>query len=235
MKTTHYDNVIKVDDYALDNSKQSLFLDIHNNLQAVLFSPSTPELLKHNLRGWTTWQQRTGITLEQVILSPNLAPQWIAALLAWGAHLGPITNNGRSISLADHLQGIGSDRSRPTQLLIPIHPPSRRWGEASVGRTPSDQPVVSAIAVVDMEKDTIRSTRLALTGVWRETVRLAQAPDLLRGKPLTEESILQIVEAIQNEVEPKNTWHGGAEYRRSMAALMTRRALEQCIVGEKGQ
>lgn len=235
MKTTHISSEVKVGDYALDGSKQSLIIGTHATLQEVLTFPDTPELLKHSLQGWTTWQLRTGTTLEQAILSPKLAPQWIAALLAWGAHLNQTQNDDQSIPLADYLQGVGSGSGKLTQLLVPINPPDRRWGEASVGSTPSDQPIVTAIAVVDMDKDSLRLARLAMTGVWREIARLANAPEQLVGKPLTQKNILQVAEVIQNELEPQDDWRGGADYRRSMAGLMTRRAFEQCMDGEKGQ
>jgi hypothetical protein len=235
MTTTHHSNEVKVGDYALDGSEQSFVIDIHTPLQTVFNAAPTPEPIRHNLRRRTTWQQRAGTTLEQAILSPGLAPQWIATLLAWGAYLNFTSDARRSIPLADYLQGVGPGRGRPSHLLLPIHPVGRRWGEASVGHTPSDQPVVTAIAIVDMDKDRIRRARLALTGVWREIARLAEAPQQLTGKPLTEENILQVVEAIQYEVEPHPTWRGGTDYRRSMAGLMTRRAFEQCMIGEKGQ
>jgi CO/xanthine dehydrogenase FAD-binding subunit len=235
VNTTLHKSEITVDDYALDGSEQSLVIGTHTPLQAVFTAPPTPELIKHSLHGWTTWQQRSGITLEQALLSPGLAPQWIAALLAWGAHLNITTDDRRCIPLVDYLRGVGSGRGRPSHLLLPIHPVGRRWGEASVGYTPSDQPIVTAIAVFDMDKDSIRLARLALTGVWRQIARLAQSPEQLAEMPLIEETILQIVEAIQNEVEPQPTWHGGVDYRRSMAGLMTRRAFEQCMTGEKGQ
>ena len=234
MNTTHHKSKITVDDYALDGSEQSLMIDIHTTLQAVYTAPSAPALLKHSLRGWTTWQQRAGITLQRALLSPSLAPHWIAALLAWGAHLNITTDDRRCIPLADHLRGVGSGRGRASHLLLPIHPVGRQWGESSVGQTPSDQPIVTAIAVVDMDEDRVRLARLALTGVWREIARLTQAPEQLPGKPLIEKNILQVVEAIQNEVEPQPTWRGGTDYRRSMAGLMARRAFEQCMTGEKG-
>jgi CO/xanthine dehydrogenase FAD-binding subunit len=233
LNTTHHISEITVDDYALDGSEQSLVIDIHTTLQTVYSAPPTPTLIKHSLRGWTTWQQRAEITLEQAILSPNLAPQWIAALLAWGAHLNITTDDQRRIPLADYIRGVGSDRGKATQLLIQLNLLGRRWGEASVGPTPSDQPIVAAIAVVDMDKEGIRLARLAMTGVWREIARLAKAPEQLVGKPLTVENILQIVETIQDEVKPVHDWRGEDDYRRSMAGLMTHRALEQCMMGEK--
>jgi CO/xanthine dehydrogenase FAD-binding subunit len=235
MNTTNGKNPIKVADRPLDGSEQCLIIDPWSTLQEILTAPSLPELLKHSLQGRTTWQQRNGIALRQALLSPTLAPQWIAALLAWGAHISSSNNDKENTLLADYLRGVGSTRNQPAQLLVPIKPPERRWGEAFVSRTPSDRPIVTAIAVVDMDKDVIRLARLAMTGVWRETARLSKAPAQLTGKPLIEKNILQVVEEIGQEVEPSHAWHGGADYRRSMATLMASRAFMQCLAGEKGQ
>jgi CO/xanthine dehydrogenase FAD-binding subunit len=37
---------------------------------------------------------------------------------------------------------------------------------------------------------------------------------------------------VQAEVTPKGDYRGGAEYRKAMAGVMTRRALQQCMEGE---
>jgi len=235
MNTTYGKNAIEVANHPLEGSQQCLIIDSGSTLQAILAAPALPELLKHSLQGWMTWQQRNGITLQQTLLSPSLAPQWIAALLAWGSHVGSTNNERQNTLLADYLRGVGSVRAQPAQLLIPVEPQGRKWGEAFVVRTPSDRPIVSAIAVVDTDKDVVRLARLAMTGVWRETTRLTKAPAQLTGKRLIEKNILQIVGEIGQEVELSHTWRGGADYRRSMASLMARRAFMQCMAGENGQ
>jgi CO/xanthine dehydrogenase FAD-binding subunit len=101
-----------------------------------------------------------------------------------------------------------------------------------VGRTPTDDPIVSAIAVVDLDEEVVRRARLALTGVWREQARLVTAADLLVGQPLNHATIGQVKDVVEAEVSPQDDFRGTAVYRQAMAGILTRRALMDCM--EKG-
>jgi len=100
-----------------------------------------------------------------------------------------------------------------------------------VALTPADEPIVAAIAVIELagesQNPVVSQARLALTGAWRENARLARAAELLAGKPLTEEAIEQIAIGVEQEVSPPDDFRGSANYRRAMAALLTRRALRR--------
>jgi CO/xanthine dehydrogenase FAD-binding subunit len=101
-------------------------------------------------------------------------------------------------------------------------------GEAYVARTPSDSPIVLAVAAVDISDGVISRARVALTGVWDEPVRLAEAPSNLVGGPLNQDTIAATAAAVEAEVSPQGDFRGSVEYRRAMAGVLTRRALERC-------
>jgi CO/xanthine dehydrogenase FAD-binding subunit len=73
--------------------------------------------------------------------------------------------------------------------------------------------------------------RVALTGAWPEPVRLSEAPGMLVGGPLSEERIKAVAAAVEEEVAPQGDYLGSAIYRRAMAGVLTRRALEACDAG----
>jgi len=104
-----------------------------------------------------------------------------------------------------------------------------QWGAAHVGRTPADEPIVSAVAVVSSDGDVVRDVRVALTGVWPESVRLAKAPARLAGGSLDQQIIQAVAEAVEHEVAPQSDFLGSEEYRRAMAGVLTQRALEGCL------
>ena len=197
-------------------------------LQSVLDAPECPALLRRTLTGTISWQTRNETPVRRALTSLRIAPQWVAALLALGATV--IVDGGpEEIPLEALSQK--KERGRITALHIPLGGPNWRWGEAHVARTPADEPIVAAVAVVDVAADNraVRQARIALTGVWPKSVRLAQAAAQLMGGSLDEDNIRAVAEAVEKEVAPKGDFMGSEEYRRAMAGVLTRRALEQCL------
>jgi len=123
---------------------------------------------------------------------------------------------------------------RASALHLPLPGSQHRWGVACVARTPADEPIVSTVAVVGMDGDIVHYARVALTGVWSSPVRLARAPDSLVGAPLDPPCILAVANAVESEVAPEGDFLGSEDYRRAMAGVLTRRALEQCLRQEVG-
>ena len=60
-------------------------------------------------------------------------------------------------------------------------------------------------------------------------VHATQAESLLRGRPLTPENIAACASAVKEAVDPLDDFRGSADYKRDMAEVFTRRAIEQAI------
>ncbi len=199
--------------------------DAASSLQQVVERADTPQLLRDTLATTLSWQARNEITVARAMRAAGLAPQWNAALLALGATVtvdGP--DGPRQIDLIELRQV--RESAKPARLHIPAR--GLRWGYAQVARTPADEPIVAAVAAVALDGDTVRQARLALTGAWPETARLAAAVDQLLGGPLDETHIQAATAALEQEVTPKDDFLGSADYRRAMAVVLARRALEEC-------
>ncbi|MFN2122130.1 MAG: hypothetical protein ACK2UP_01385 [Candidatus Promineifilaceae bacterium] len=212
--------------HCFDDTETCLRLDAQAALQDLYEAPDCPELLRRTLSGPISWQKRTGTTVAEAVYSPKLTPQWIAALLALGARAEFQDGEGmlsdillRTVAQHNHLQAV----------MIPLNVPGRVWGEAHVGRAPTDDPIVGAIAVVDLENEMVHRARLALIGVWREQARLAEAADSLAGQLLDHANIEQVKDEIEAEVSPCADYRGTAVYRRAMAGVLTRRAFMVCM------
>jgi len=200
-------------------------------LQAVVERAGCPELFRRTLTGSMSWQVRNRTTIDRVLITPSVALSWFAALLALGAEVS-VDGQGRvpiDLFLERRVKG------RLDLLHVPALDRSGkplggiRWGEARVARTPSDEPIVSAVAVVEDGASVITRVRLSLTGVWPRPVALAGAVARLVGSRLAVDRIHEVAAAIAAEVAPKGDFLGSAEYRRAMSAVMARRALEQCL------
>ncbi len=223
------ENHISLSPQRFDDTNAGLRIDAQSTLQEVYEAADSPELLRQTLSGTISWQKRNGTTVAEAVYSPNLAPQWVAALLALGTR-AEFPDDQRM--LMDFLRRTGLYHNHLQALLAPLNVPGRVWGDVHVGRTPTDSPIVSVIAVVDLGEEVVRRARLALTGVWREQARLAKAADFLVGQPLNHATIGQVKDVIEAEVSPQDDFRGTAVYRRAMAGTLTHRALMACM--EKG-
>jgi CO/xanthine dehydrogenase FAD-binding subunit len=87
---------------------------------------------------------------------------------------------------------------------------------------------------VSVSAGVVDTARLALIGAWPQPVRLARAANLLDEQPLTGSLIEIVAQAVVEEVHPRGDYLGSADYRRAMAGVLTRRALEACLGEGKG-
>lgn len=212
-------------------------VDADASLQSVLDRPDTSPLLRQTLTGALSWQARNSRSVRTALASPRSAPQWVAALLALGATAVIVaeaeaeTEAGKENDSGPQevpLEAVMQRRIRGRVSALRVRMGEKKWGQARVARTPADEPIVAAVAAVEMQGDVVHQARVALTGVWPEPVRLAQAATRLVGQPLDEHSIQAVAEAVEQEVAPEADFLGSEEYRRAMAGVLTRRALAAC-------
>jgi len=207
--------------------RQAWSIDAEASLQAALDSTGCPEILRRALTGVLSWQARNETSVRRALSSPRIAPQWLAALYALGA---TVTVEGPEGSVERPLGEVNGSGAQALRVSVE----GLRWGEARVARTPADPPIVAAVAVVRLEDGIVQQARVALNGAWPEAVRLAKAADQLAGGPLDAPRIRAVADAVEKEVNPKGDYLGSAAYRRAMAGVLTRRALEACLQQEVG-
>jgi carbon-monoxide dehydrogenase medium subunit len=223
------DSLVEVKRITGEDGREYVSLPLQLMVQAAVDCEDTPAPLRSTLTA-LPWQRRAVTTLERAVYSPDRIPEAAAALLALDAQVA--LGDGTQVSIIEFFARTSASQSPPAALLLSIDRTDCCWGSARVARMPADQPIVAAVAVVKLEGMVAKSVRLALTGVWRETVRLAQSVDLLVGKELDAGQIEAVAAAVAEEVSPVSDYLGSAEYRREMAAILTRRALEQVREGD---
>lgn len=212
----------------------AVFLGACATLQAVAVHDVTPPLLRRVLTRSLPWNRRNGITVGEAVEFCDALPEWTAALLAFGAEVAFALPEERRIPLAQVAQTPEQPKLPRKGLSIGIWlaPPAplRVWGEAHVARTPADEAIVGAVAVLDVADGVVRRGRLALCGVWPSSAAwLAEAASAcLAGGSLDEARIAGALEALDQEIAPVSDFRASAEYRRAMAGVLARRALKQC-------
>lgn len=215
--------------YQIARAAKVLRIDPALSLDAVFIDANCPIVLKDALQKTVVWQVRNETSVEKAVSAASLLPEVTLALLALDAHV--LFSSGDTLAL-DAFYQRSSKRDVMKALLIPVVE-SRYYGTGRIGVSPSSDPIVAVAASVDIDSTRIVQTRIALFGVWPGRQWLAKSVSQLEGAELTDGSITQAAEAVMQEVDPKEDYHGSAEYRRSMAGVLVRRALEVCMKGAK--
>ena len=172
---------------------------------------------------------------------PNQDPP--PSLIALGATVKATSANGsRTIPLdeffKDYYETVLNEDEIITEVMVPK--PAPNTGAAYIKflpRTADDYATVSAAAVLtlDKTKKTIADVRIALGSVGVTPIRATAAEALLRGQPLKSEAFAEAGEKAKEAVDPVSDFRGSAGYKKDMAAVFVRRALEKALADIRQQ
>jgi carbon-monoxide dehydrogenase medium subunit len=153
------------------------------------------------------------------------------AALVLGATIrtrGP--QGGRDIAAEDFFRGALTTALRPGELVesigFPLLDDAQRWSFLEQVRRHGDFPLVAVAVVLRLGAGKIQKPVLAFGGVAATPVRAKKAEAALAGQTPTGEVLAQAALTAANELDPGDTVHASAAYRRQMAAVYARRALE---------
>jgi carbon-monoxide dehydrogenase medium subunit len=118
-----------------------------------------------------------------------------------------------------------------TSVLIPPAPPASGTAYLKfLPRTADDYATISVAAVVTPGPDNVcQDVRIVLGSAGVTPVRALESESMLRGQPLTEENIRGAAAAVKDAVDPLDDYRGTGEYKRDMAEVFTRRAIQQAL------
>lgn len=172
---------------------------------------------------------------------PNQDPP--PTLIALGATVKATSANGsRVIPLdeffTDYYETVLNPDEIITEVFVPKLPPNS--GSAYLKflpRTADDYATVSAAAVLtlDKSKKTISDVRIALGSVGTTPIRAKDAEALLRGQPVKPEAFREAAEKAKEAVDPVTDFRGSAGYKKEMAGVFVRRALEKALASIRQQ
>jgi len=166
---------------------------------------------------------------------PNQDPP--PSLVALGATLKATSANGSRVIpmdefFKDYYETVLNPDELITEVMVPKLPPNS--GAAYIKflpRTADDYATVSAAAVLSLDKSNkmIADVRIALGSVGVTPIRATAAEAVLRGQPLKAEAFAEAGEKAKEAVDPISDFRGSAGYKKDMAAVFVRRALEQAL------
>jgi carbon-monoxide dehydrogenase medium subunit len=117
-----------------------------------------------------------------------------------------------------------------TEVIVPAPAPTARTVYLKfLPRTADDYATVSVAALAEVEDGVCRRLRVALGAAGPTPVHATAVEEALEGRPISRDAVRGAAEAVAGAVDPLDDFRGSAGYKRDMAVVFTRRALERVL------
>ena len=158
-----------------------------------------------------------------------------AAVLALDAQIVAASNGGeRVIPARDFFTGMFTTALHADEIITEIRLP-KTTGAGTVykkfAHPASGYAVVGVAVVVRSTSARIEDAAVGITGVGEIAYRASAVEDGLRGKPAS--AIAEAAKHAADEVEALGDNYASAEYRRHLAQVFTRRALQEALSSKR--
>jgi carbon-monoxide dehydrogenase medium subunit len=153
-----------------------------------------------------------------------------APALALGASMviaGP--SGRRTVAAADFFSDLFTTAIDEGELLVEVRVPKHTgWGAAyeKFNRVAQAWSIVGVAAAVRVQGGSIAEARVALTNMGSVPVRASAVEQALVGQPATADAIRAAAASAADGTTPPVDANADADYRRHLAGVLTRRALE---------
>jgi CO/xanthine dehydrogenase FAD-binding subunit len=142
-------------------------------------------------------------------------------------------SGSRDVSAQDFFVGLLMTVMEPEEMLVeitvPSLPPRSGWSLKEVARRPHDFALVGVTAVLSLDKkDRCTDARLVYLSAGDGPVKAPIAEEMLLGERITPELAAEAAhKASSEEIDPGSDIHATADFRRHLAEVLTRQALEE--------
>jgi aerobic carbon-monoxide dehydrogenase medium subunit len=153
-------------------------------------------------------------------------------LLALDAEFRVVGERGeRSIAAKDFFVDTFTSALEPVEIVREIRIPTPPVGSAGTylkfSRRSQDWAIVAVAAQVTMSGHEVSRVAIGLTGMGKTPLRASGVEQALRGKGGHDDELRQAAEHADEGTDPPQDLNGSPDYRRHLARVLTRRALEQ--------
>lgn len=234
--TLPYEHIIDLQDLeqlkGINAKDDGLYIGGAVSLQTLVDDPQVPAILKSSLTRTVNPNLRNGASVGEGVIAQRPLREWLAALVA----LDALVQHHQDGKLQEHSveqfvnEVHGPDyRGFVTQIILPTLDAGTYLGNAQVSRTPADNPIVNAVVRVTLADDGEVTQACAVLGGASDTPVLRIDLQNLVGNPLNDTYVEHTAKPIGSLVNPVADYKGSVEYRREMARVCVRRALQQCL------
>ena len=177
-------------------------------------------------------QVRNRGTIGGSLVHGDPASDMPTVFLACDGSLTVVGGDGtREVAAADMFQDYLTTAVGEHEIVTEVRVPTfDDWGSAYLKftRRAEDWAMVAVCAMVKKGSDgSCEDVRVALTNMGSTPVRASAVEDALRGKGLDADSIASAAEHAADGTEPPGDLNATPDYKRHLARVLTRRALEE--------
>jgi aerobic carbon-monoxide dehydrogenase medium subunit len=136
----------------------------------------------------------------------------------------------RSVPAGDLFRDYLETAIEPAEVLTEIRMPvldGWGYGYQKFNRRSEDWAMVAACAVIKQTGDICEDVRVGLTHMASVPLRALAVEEALRGQPLNADSIAGAAEQAADGTDPPADLNASTDYKRHLARVMCRRALEE--------
>jgi carbon-monoxide dehydrogenase medium subunit len=152
---------------------------------------------------------------------------------------GEVTLQGpsgqRSVPASELFQDYMETAVQPDEVLTEVHVAAMddwRHGYQKFNRRSEDWAMVAVGAMLKASGGSCEDVRVGLTHMGSVPLRATAVEEALRGQELSPENIARAAEQAAEGTNPPADLNASAEYKRHLARVLTRRALQEAAGGE---
>jgi carbon-monoxide dehydrogenase medium subunit len=186
-------------------------------------------------------QVRNRGTLGGSLAHADPAADYPAAVLALDVEINAASTDGtRTIPVGEFFLDMLTTALRPGEILsqVRVAPLAPRSGTAyeKLHQPASGFAIVGVAARLKLGNgEMIEDAAIGVTGLGPKAFRAAAVENALRGKKASEKLFAEAARHAAQGIEPLSDLHASADYRRGMAAVYARRALQRAFARARGK
>lgn len=158
-----------------------------------------------------------------------------AAYIVLGAKVRLVSKNGeRTVPIehffTDYYETVIEPGELLTEVIVPPQPKDAKAVYIKyLPRTEDDYATVAVCAMGQVSGGNVSNVKVALIAAASTPVHATAVESALSGQAATAENIRAAAAQVADQVDPIDDFRGSSDYKRDMAVVFTRRALEQVL------
>ena len=185
-------------------------------------------------------QIRNRGTIGGSLAEADPSGDWATVLLTQKTDIRCLSpRQARTVPLSDFITDAYTTVLEHDELVreVIIKVPGKGSGGAYLAfkRSAPVYPTASAAVQLTMKEDVCQHASIVLGCVGLVPVRAQEADEALRGRKIDDKVIATAMDAVRTAVDPQPDMRGSAEYKRTLAAALVKRAISIAMLRARGE